>query len=62
MSKHLLLKVKFVKYNYLIFKVLLEYIYKDKVDLTVDIAIELLELADKYLLTRLKNLCEQYLA
>ncbi len=39
----------------------MEYIYCDELKLDEDLALELLIVADKYLLGRLKTLCEKYL-
>ena len=39
----------------------MEYLYTDSTDINSEIASELLILADKYLVNRLKNCCEDYL-
>ena len=41
---------------------LLEYIYSEKIDLTEALALDLLELADKYAFEELKVLCERFLS
>ena len=49
------------KVNNLNILALLEFIYTDEVQLDLSIVYELLALADKYMLVRLKNICEEYL-
>lgn len=49
--------IKDVKYS--TFVLLLEYLYTDEVNITVDTAMELFQLADRFTIDRLKNLCEQ---
>jgi hypothetical protein len=39
----------------------MEFIYTDDVQLDMNISYDLLALADKYMLMRLKNICEEYL-
>jgi len=48
--------------SYEVFKAVLVFIYTDWVDLDDDLAPRLLEAANMFLLKRLKNLCENYMA
>lgn len=41
---------------------LLEFIYNDKINLSEELALDLLELADKYSFEELKVICEKFLA
>jgi len=52
------MEVKITDFRYPIFLALIEYIYTDLVDVTPEVAIELFVVADMYMLTRLKLLCE----
>jgi len=44
------------------FKAFLEFLYSDQVDLNFNLALELLQQADKYSVPELKRACEEYLA
>ena len=41
------------------FLLLLEYLYTDEVDIDMDTAMDLLQVADRFGIDRLKSLCEQ---
>jgi leucine-zipper-like transcriptional regulator 1 len=45
--------------KYMTFVLLLEYLYTDEVKISVDTAMELFQLADRFAIDRLKQLCEQ---
>lgn len=45
--------------KYSTFVLLMEYLYTDEVTITVDTAMELFQVADRFAIDRLKNLCEQ---
>ncbi len=45
--------------KYATFVLLLEYLYTDDVQITIDTAMELFQVADRFGIDRLKNLCEQ---
>lgn len=52
----------YVRSSYYSILALLEYLYTDNVNLNDHLALELLVAADKYVLSRLKTLCEQFIS
>jgi len=53
--------VEIPKMDAAVFKLLMEYIYTDEVSLNSESAVELLKVADEYLIPRLKHVCELFL-
>ena len=56
-SKANTIVVEEVKYS--TFLLLMEYLYTDYVEISIDIAMELFQVADRFAIDRLKALCEQ---
>lgn len=50
------------EYSYASMRAILQFIYTDEAPALENIAVELLVASNKYMLERLKNLCEDYLA